>query len=79
MNLRGRESGGDVAIGTNGMNAPALTGEIQHCRSRKAMGEEELSRGAARPRARVICGGERGGRRERIRVSGGMKSLLHFD
>ena len=57
----------------------ALTGEIGHCRSRKGTGEEELSRCAAWPEARVICGGERGGRRVQIGISGGVKSLVRFD
>lgn len=79
MNLRACESAGDVAIGTNGINTTALTRGIQHCRSQKEMGEKELSRRAAWPKARVICGGERGGRRVQIHISGSMKSLLHFD
>ena len=79
MNLRACESAGDVAIGTNGINTTALTREIQHCRAQKEIGEKELSRCAAWPKARVICGGERGGRRVRIHFSGGRKSLLRFD
>lgn len=79
MNLWVCESAGDVTIGTNGINTAALIREIQHCRSQKEIGEKELSGRAVWPKARMIGGGERGGRRVQVHISGGLKSLLHFD
>lgn len=79
MNVWVCESAGDVTIVTNGINTAALIREIQHCRSQKEIGEKELSGCAAWPKARVIGGGERGGRWVQVHISGGLKSLLHFD
>lgn len=64
MSRRVRESAGDVAIGTDGINATALTGEIQRRRAHREAGEKELGvRRGRKPGGFAVGSGEAGGRR----------------